>query len=361
MRKIDLRTDTSSLPTEEMRDAMRDADVGNDGLGEDPTANRLERMASDMLGFDAGLFVSSGTMGNLLGVMAGIERGSGVIIGSKSHIALVEGYGLAQMGGIYPVRIDDSSGAPDLAEAEEMLAWRKMSERIGMIALENTHNLRGGAVMRPETMATYVDLARRHNIRLHLDGARIFNAAVALGSGAREIVTGASSVTFCLSKGLCSPVGSILVSDRQTVARARRQRDLMGGQMRQTGVLAAAGIVSLERMIPRLAEDHVKARRLAVGLSSIPGVKIDPASVETNLVICDVTELGVPASALVNRLSKKGVLAIAFSDSYVRFSVYRDISEDDIDPAVAAVAEAAEEVRGPRRRDPATDAGRGTC
>ncbi|MBI4531937.1 MAG: DegT/DnrJ/EryC1/StrS family aminotransferase [Candidatus Latescibacteria bacterium] len=344
MNVIDVRTDTSSLPTDEMREAMRRADVGNDGFGEDPTVNRLERMAAEMLGFELGLFVSSGTMGNLLGVMAGIHRGDAILIGSRSHIALIEGYSLSQLGGIYPIQVDDSSGSPDVEEIEGILTWRRMSERIRMVTVENTHNMRGGAAMRPGHMATFVDLVRRHHLKLHLDGARIFNAAVALGVDVQELTEGADSVTFCLSKGLCAPVGSVLVSDRETIRRARHLRNLMGGQMRQVGVLAAAGIVALERMIPRLADDHAKAKRLAAGLSTIPGIRLTPERVETNLVIFDVSGLGVSAAEFAKRLAEEGVLGVAFSKDEIRYAVYRDVTEEDIEPAVEITQRVAGEI-----------------
>jgi threonine aldolase len=341
---IDLRTDTSSLPTDEMREAMRRADVGNDGFGEDPTVNRLERMAAEMLGFERGLFVSSGTMGNLLGVMAGIHRGDAVLIGSRSHIALIEGYGLSQLGGIYPIQVDDSSGAPDVKEIEEILTWRRMSERIRMVTVENTHNMRGGAAVRPDRMAVYIDLVRRHQLKLHLDGARIFNAAVALGVDVKELTEGTDSATFCLSKGLCAPVGSVLVSDRETIQRARHLRNLLGGQMRQVGVLAAAGIVALERMIPRLADDHARAKRLAAELSTIPGIRLTPERVETNLVIFDVSGLGISAAEFAKRLADEGVLGVAFSKDEIRYAVYRDVTEEDIEPAVEITRRVAMEI-----------------
>ena len=327
-----------------MREAMRRAEVGNDGFREDPTVNRLEHMAMEMLGFESGLFVSSGTMGNLLGVMAGIDRGDAVLIGSRSHIALVEGYALSQLGGIYPIHVDDSSGAPDCVQIEEIMAGRRASEHIRMLTLENTHNMRGGAVMRPDRMAACVDRARRYHIKLHLDGARIFHAAIALGIDVRELIRGADSVTFCLSKGLCAPVGSVLVSDQETIQRARYLRNLMGGQMRQIGILAAAGIVALERMIPRLAEDHAKAKRLAAGLSTIPGIRLTPDRVETNLVIFDVSGLGVSAAAFAKRLAEEGVLGVAFSEREVRYAIYRDVPADDIDPAVEITKRVAKEV-----------------
>jgi threonine aldolase len=328
-----------------MREAMRQAEVGNDGFGEDPTVNRLERMAAGMLGCESALFVSSGTMGNLLGVMAGVNRGDAVLVGSRSHIAITEGYGLSQLGGIYPIQVDDASGAPDFAWIEGIMAQRRISERIRMVTIENTHNMRGGAVMRPERMAAYVDLTRRYHLKLHLDGARIFNAAVALSIDVKELTRGADSVTFCLSKGLCAPVGSVLVSDHETIQRARYFRNLMGGQMRQVGILAAAGIIALERMIPRLAEDHAKAKRLAEGISAIPEIRLIPDRVETNLVIFDVSGLGVPAAELTKRLAKEGILGVAFSEREVRYAVYRDIAADDIDPAVEITQRVAKEVK----------------
>lgn len=332
---VDLRTDTSSHPTEEMRDAMRSAEVGNDGFGEDPTVNRLEEMAAEKVGMEAALFVASGTMGSILGVMAASSPGKGVVAGALTHIAAYEVIGLSQFAGLYTVSVDDHSGRLDPEQLEETLSRRRPYGPLRILCIENTHNVAGGIPLPPEEMVRYGELATREGLRLHVDGARIFNAAVALGREARELVEGADSVMFCLSKGLCAPVGSLLVSDAETIREARRLRGLLGGQMRQAGVLAAAGIVALERMVDRLAEDHRRAQRLAEGLTRIGGLDVLTNPPQTNILMVDPSPLGIPGRVFAERLADQGVLAIAFSDRRVRYVTYRDIDDEDIGYAVA--------------------------
>jgi len=334
-RTVDLRTDTSSYPTEEMRDAMRRAEVGNDGFAEDPTVNRLEEMAADRLGKEAALFVTSGTMGNLLGVMTSASAGKGVVAGAVTHIGAYEAIALSQFAGLYTVSVDDSSGRLDPEQLEETLSRRRPYGPLRVLCVENTHNVAGGIALPPEEMARYVELARREGLRLHLDGARIFNAAVALNVGVKELVEGADSVMFCLSKGLCAPVGSMLVSDEETVREARRIRGLMGGQMRQAGMVAAAGIVALERMMDRLEEDHRRARRLAEGLARIEGLDVLTNPPQTNIVLVDPSPSGIAGRVFAERLSDQGTLAIAFTDRRVRYVTYRDTDDEDVEYAIA--------------------------
>jgi threonine aldolase len=333
-RIVDLRTDTSTLPTDEMREAMARAEVGNDSHREDPTVNRLEALAAEGLGKEAALFVPSGCMGNLVALLAQSGTGRSALIGTHSHIDSHTAPALAQFGGVMTVPIDDTSGAPDREQVQD--ACRRTPGRAAVLALENTHNRWGGRVMPPGRVAAYGALAAELGLRLHLDGARIFNAAVALGAPAAEIAAPVHSVMFCLSKGLCAPVGSMFVSDEATVDRARGLRKLLGGQMRQAGVLAAAGIVALEQMVPRLAEDHAHARRLAAGLQSTPGLAVE-GEPETNLVMVHVTAPGVTAKEFAARAWEAGVRAFAVGPDRIRFCLYRDITAEDVDHAVATL------------------------
>ncbi len=337
-RVVDFRTDTSTLPTEEMREAMRRAEVGNDELGEDPTVNRLQAMAADLLGKEAAMYMPSGTLGNLIALVAQSGPGRAVLFGAWSHIEHAEGAGAAQVGGVMTIPLDDSAGAPDPDQVRS--ACRRVPGRAAVLALENTHNFNGGMVLPAKTLWEYRALADEMGVRLHLDGARLFHAAVALGVPAAELAAPAHSVMFCLSKGLCAPVGSLLVSDRGVIERAWTLRKMLGGQMRQAGVLAAAGIVSLERMVSRLPEDHANARRLADGLRRIAG--LDVPEPQTNLVLCRPAGRGLSPQQFVERAAAAGVLAFAFGGDRVRFCLYRDITAADVDHALASLRQALE-------------------
>jgi threonine aldolase len=290
MRTIDLRSDTVTQPTPAMREAMYRAEVGDDVFGEDPTVNRLEQMAAERLGKEAALFVVSGTMGNLVALLTHCGRGDEAILGDCSHTFLFEQGGMAALGGIMPhlvsnqpdgtLRLEDIEGAIREDDAH--------FPRTRLVCLENTHNMCNGTPLTAEYTAQVARLARVHGLRVHMDGARIFNAAAALGVDAQELVRDVDSVMFCLSKGLCAPVGSLLCGSADFIAEARRARKVVGGGMRQAGVLAAAGIVALEEIVPRLEEDHVRARRLAEGLAEIPGVEVAP--VTTNILYFWLTE-----------------------------------------------------------------------
>jgi threonine aldolase len=283
---IDLRSDTVTHPTPEMRRAMAEAEVGDDVMGEDPTVNRLEALAAGMLGKEAALFVPSGTMGNLAAVLAHCGRGDEIILGDRAHTFVFEGGGVSALGGVHPRTLPNrADGTLDLDQLAGAIRGDDIHLPISrLILLENTHNLCGGAVLTLGYTRQVADLAHSHGLRLHLDGARIFNAAAALGVPAAELAAPADSVTFCLSKGLCAPVGSVLCGSSEFVRRARRARKQLGGGMRQAGVLAAAGIVALQTMPQRLHEDHRRARELADGLRSIPGVRLVTDPPATNMV-----------------------------------------------------------------------------
>ncbi|MBV8207293.1 MAG: low specificity L-threonine aldolase [Acidobacteria bacterium] len=307
---IDLRSDTVTRPTPEMRRAMAEAEVGDDVYGEDPTVNRLEQRAAQIFGREAALFVPSGTMGNTIAIKLLTQPGQEIICEERAHIYNYEMAMLARFSGCVPRLI----AAPD-----GILTWEEIRKRVapkiyyraqtGLVSLENTSNMAGGSVYPPELTDDICDSAHALGIPVHLDGARIFNAAVALGKPVAEITRKFDSVMFCLSKGLGAPVGSMVVGSRSLIDRARVERKALGGGMRQAGILAAAGLIALEKMPSGLAEDHANARFLAEGLARIRGIEIDPAKVRTNIVVCDVGNTGMAAAELSRRLLEFNVLA----------------------------------------------------
>lgn len=308
MKFIDLRSDTVTQPTPAMRQAMAQAEVGDDVYGEDPTVNRLQELAADRLGKEAGLFVASGTMGNLVAILACCGRGDEVILGNRAHTFLYEAGGISALGGVHSCQLTNQpDGTLDLNDIREAIREDDAHCPITrLIALETTHNRCGGVALSEAYLQAVGKLAREYNLKLHLDGARIFNAAVALGISAKRLAAPADSITFCLSKGLCAPVGSVLCGSADFVRRAHRIRKQLGGGMRQAGVLAAAGIVALETMVDRLEEDHVRARRLAQELAEIPGVLLDPGSPHTNMIFLNLVNRR--ADEVAGRLAERGVL-----------------------------------------------------
>jgi threonine aldolase len=327
-----------------MRRAMAGAEVGDDVYGEDPTVNRLQERAAEIFEKEEALFVPTGSMGNQIAVKLHTRPGTEVVIEERGHIYNYEMAAMSAVSGALarPVKSGDGSG---LLKWEEIKAAVHPNDapyyvaRTGLVALENSHNLAGGAVLTRERTEEICDGAHALGIAVHLDGARIFNAAVALGETVAALARPADSCMFCLSKGLGAPVGSMLLGGRDFIAEARRWRKLLGGGMRQAGVLAAAGMVALEESPPRLAEDHANARRLAEGLAELPGVKIDPERVQTNIVIFDVAATGLAADEICARLrSEHGVLASGFGDS-IRMVTHYDVSRDDIGRALEGLKE----------------------
>ena len=286
MDRIDFRSDTVTWPTAAMRDAMARATVGDDVYGEDPTINALESLAAQKMGKDAGLFVASGTMGNLAGIMTHATRGDEIIVGNDSHVMLWEAGSIASLGSVIPRALaTDAVGRMDTGEVEASIRWDNVHlPRSRVIHVENSYGSKHGYPIPPEYFADIRDIANRHGLFVHMDGARIFNAAVALNLEPSELTKNVDSVSFCLSKGLAAPVGSVLCGASDYIKRARRMRKALGGGMRQAGILAAAGIVALEDMVDRLEEDHRHARLLANGLAKIPGICIEEDMVKTNLV-----------------------------------------------------------------------------
>jgi threonine aldolase len=310
MKFIDLRSDTVTQPTPEMRQAMAQAEVGDDVYGEDPTVNRLQEIAAEMLGKEAGLFVASGTMGNLSAILAHCNRGDEVILGNKAHTFLFEAGGISALGGVHPCQLPNQpDGTLLLEDIEAAIRPDDPHEPITrLITLENTHNRCGGVALSVGYTRSVGQLARRYGLAVHLDGARLFNAAISQGVTARELAEPVDSVTICLSKGLCAPVGSVLCGSKEFVRRAHRIRKQLGGGMRQAGILAAAGIVALETMVDRLAEDHARARRLAEYLSQIPGIVLNPGTPQTNMVFLSLSdEVPLTAEEVAARLDARGV------------------------------------------------------
>ena len=336
MEIIDLRSDTLTHPTEAMRRAMAKAEVGDDVFGEDPTVKRLEAMAAEHMGMEAALFVASGTMANLVCQMVHCRRGDEMIVGDQAHIFYYEQGGSAAIAGIHPRALpNQADGTIDLDDMEAALRPDNVHfPRSRLIALENTHNRCFGAPLDIDYVQAVVHMARRHDLKVHIDGARIFNAAVALNRSPAEIVRGADSVSFCLSKGLAAPVGSLVCGKTSFIAQARRARKVLGGGMRQAGVLAAAGIVALSEMTERLAEDHDNARRLARGLSRIPGLDVAVERVRTNIVYGQINLAGCPVGELVRHLQKNGVLVLATGPKQFRAVTHYQVDSGQIEAAV---------------------------
>jgi len=340
MRTVDLRSDTMTRPTGAMRRAMAEAEVGDDVFGEDPTVNRLEEMAAAMLGKEAALLVTSGTMGNLVSLLAHCGRGAEIILGSQSHTFYFEQGGAAVVGGLHPRTIPNRpDGTLALEEIDAAVRADNVHfPRTALIVLENTQNLCGGYPLSADYMAAVGGLARRRGLKIHVDGARLFNAAVALDVEAGSLAADADSVSICLSKGLAAPVGSVICGSRDFIASARRARKLLGGGMRQAGVIAAAGIVALTEMVARLAEDHANARQLAAGLAAMPGISLDPDHVKTNIVYFDVTPPGLNATKLVERLETEGVRMLPVGPTRIRAVTHYHISAADIENSLAVIS-----------------------
>jgi len=334
---VDLRSDTVTLPTPEMRRAMAEAEVGDDIYREDPTVNRLQTTAAQMLGKEAGLFIPSGTMGNLAGILAHCTRGDEVILGTKSHTFLFEAGGISALGGVHSCQVpNQSDGTMDL---EEIRAAIRSDDAhfppTRLICLENTHNRCGGVALNAAYTHQVGDLARAHALRLHLDGARLFNAAAAQSIPAAQLAEPVDSVTICLSKGLCAPVGSVLCGSEAFIQRAHRIRKMLGGGMRQAGILAAAGLVALEQMITRLPEDHARAARLATDLAKIPGLQVDSA--HTNMVFVGLDDLvSADAPEIAARLKKAGVKVGVVSPRRFRLVTHYWIDDAGIEQAISA-------------------------
>ena len=339
MNIVDLRSDTVTQPTPEMREVMAKAVVGDDVYGEDPTVNKLQEIAANMLGMEAGLFVPSGTMGNLSAMLAHCQRGDEVILGNKAHTFLYEAGGVSALGGVHSCQLPNNpDGSLSLEDIKNAIRSNDPHQPVTrLIALENTHNRCGGTYQIPAYTREVCDLAHQSGLAVHLDGARIFNAASACEVSVKEMVSHVDSVTFCLSKGLCAPVGSILCGSKDFILRAHRIRKQLGGGMRQAGILAAAGIVALEQMVDRLKEDHVHARNLAEGLGKVPNLVLDEGTAATNMVFLSVSErVDFSTRQLSTLLEKKGIRIGIVGEKRFRLVTHYWIDDDDIIQTIEA-------------------------
>ncbi|MFB6103992.1 MAG: low-specificity L-threonine aldolase [Halobacteriaceae archaeon] len=332
---IDLRSDTVTKPSAAMREAARDAEVGDDVHEDDPTVKELEAAAADKVGMEAALFVPSGTMGNQAAIRTHTDRGQEVIVDRQAHVYKYEVGGLAQLGSLQVRPVDADRGIPTPAEVEAAFVAEDIHRPgTGLLTLENTHNSRGGLAIAPAAIEAAADAAHDRGIPVHLDGARMFNAAVARDVPITAITDPVDSVMFCLSKGLGAPVGSIVAGSEPFITRVRRTRKLLGGGMRQAGLIAAPGLLALEN-VDRLATDHSNADRLADGLDDLPGLSVTPP--ETNIVLVDVTDTGHTAASFIDVIADHGVQASEFGEYTVRFCTHLDVDREDIDVAIDRV------------------------
>jgi len=338
-RVVDLRSDTLTMPTDEMYEALRQAPLGDDVFQEDPTVNRLQALAAEKLGKEAALLVTSGTQGNLLALLTHCPRGSEAIVGATSHIYNYEVGGLAALGGILPRVVPDPDGAPTPEDVAAAIRPKDVhAGPTALICLENTHNRAGGTAIPLDRLRAIAEVAQRQGLPVHLDGARVFNAAVALGVDVRAITQHVDSVTFCLSKGLSAPVGSVLCGSQAFIERARGIRKMLGAGMRQAGWIAAAGIVALNENVERLAEDHANARLLGALLRELPGLRLEPETVYTNMVFVDVTGTGLTPAEVGARLAEDGIRVDVFDDRRLRLVTHLGITREDVERTAAALA-----------------------
>ncbi|MFC1931332.1 low-specificity L-threonine aldolase [Chloroflexota bacterium] len=345
MKIIDLRSDTITLPTDEMRQAMYEAELGDDVFGEDPTVNRLEKMTAQMMGKEAALFTPSGTMTNTIAVLTHTRPGDEIIVGSESHMFWYEVGGASALGGVVMRTVpNEPDGRMDPTAVEQAIRTKNIHHpQTTLLCLENTHNRCGGAVLTAEYTSAISQLAHQHGLEVHIDGARIFNAAVALGVPVSDLAAPADSVCFCVSKALSAPVGSLICGTREFVEKSRKWRKMLGGGMRQAGVIAAAGIVALQKMVDRLAEDHANAKRLAHGLARIPGFTVHPEKVQTNIVNFEFPS-NIPAPEFIQQAEARGVKFLSRGGHKIRTVTHYMVSAEDIDEALARIEQIVKEL-----------------
>lgn len=332
---LDFRSDTVTLPTENMLHAIVQAQLGDDVYGDDATVNHLEEMAAQLMGKEAALFVPSGTMGNLLAVLTHTTPGQEIILEESCHLFLYEVAGIARLAGVQGKTIRGVDGIPNLDEIQAAIRQDNIHfPETGLICLENTHNMAGGMVLPIEYMKSVYQLAQDKGIPLHLDGARIFNAALYLGVEAREIAQYTDSLMFCLSKGLSAPIGSMLVGSKDFIRKARKNRKMLGGGLRQVGILAAAGITALKEHNQWLQIDHENAQLLAEKFNQLQGVEVDVAKVHTNIINVDFYHTGKSVAELVEKMKQRGLLANGRNSRLIRFVTHRGITKQDVIEAI---------------------------
>ena len=341
MRNVELRSDTFTMPGEAMREAIARAEVGDDVFGEDPSVNRLQEMAAERMGKEEVLFVPSGAMANLVCLLSHCDRGDEIYLGDRSHIFVYEGGSSSSVGGMHPRSLrNNDDGTLNLEDIESAVRPDNIHfPRSRLLCLENTHNTCWGSPLSMEYMESVWELAERIGLSIHLDGARIFNAALAEGVEPKELIRGCHSVSFCLSKGLGAPVGSLICGSREFIQRARRMRKHLGGGMRQAGIIAAGGIYALENMVERLADDHDMARRLAEGIDGIEGLEIQVERVRTNIVFFEIVAEHLTAAQLVERAAGKGVRFLIEQGRRMRMVTHHGLTMEDIDWAVQVLQE----------------------
>jgi threonine aldolase len=343
---VDLRSDTVTLPTEEMLEAIRHARLGDDVYGEDPTVNELEAKAAERMGKEAAVLVPSGTMANLVSLMSNTNRGDLVILESEAHMYWYEVGGLSAVAGLLPWPLKSKFGMLDPFDVETAIRPKNIHfPEPTLVCVENTHNRHGGTVAKPEQLRAVSEVAKAHGVRLYMDGARVFNAAIALGVDVKEFTSHVDNLMFCLSKGLSCPVGSLVVGGRDFVERARKNRKVLGGGMRQAGIIAAAGIVALDTMIDRLADDHRNAMFLAEGCTRIDGLSVDLARVQSNMVVVDVRRVVADELLFCAKLKEKGVLAGSVGSGKLRLVTHWGIDRADVEGALDVIMEVAAELR----------------
>ena len=336
MNTIDLRSDTLTQPTETMRKAMAEAEVGDDVFSEDITVNRLEKTAAGRMGKEAAVFVPSGTMGNLISMLSHCNRGDEILLGDQSHIFLNEVGGIAALGGIHPHTIsNESDGTLNLETVERKIRTSDLHyPPTRLIALENTHNYCMGSPIKPEYMQQAGNLAKRYNLQIHVDGARIFNAAVAMEVDVKDLVSEADSVMFCLSKGLSAPVGSLVCGNKEFINKARKWRKMVGGGMRQSGHLAAAGIIALNELVDELKKDHSNAQALAQGLAGLKGIVLKPELIKTNIIFFRLEHPTLSPEIFLKKLESQGIKILMLQAGVFRAVLHREISESQIERVI---------------------------
>lgn len=332
MKIVDLRSDTVTLPTKEMLEAIRNAKLGDDVYGEDPTVNELEELSAEKMGKEAALLVTSGTQANLTSVMAQTNRGDEVILEADAHIYHYEVGGISALAGAVPKLIPGCMGALNPEDVERAIKDENIhNPKTTLVCIENTHNRAGGTIISPEQIETLSKITKTRNLKLYMDGARIFNAAVAMGRDVKDFTRHVDSLMFCLSKSLSAPVGSVIVGSHAFISKARKIRKMLGGGMRQAGIIAAPGIVALKKMVDRLAEDHKNARILAEGLAKFEGINIELDTVQTNIVKFDTSGLSLSPKEFLSKLQENGVKASGYGGSIMRMVTHRHIKKEDIE------------------------------
>jgi threonine aldolase len=336
---IDLRSDTVTLPTQEMMEAIKNAELGDDVLEEDPTVNILEETAANKMGKQASLLVTSGTQANLISLMANTNHGEQVILEAQSHIYWYEVGGMSSIAGLFPKTVKSKTGVPSPKDIQVAITPEDIHfPKPSLICLENTHNRHGGTVITPQQIKATSKIAKNNGLKLYLDGARIFNASIALNVNVKQLTKHVDNLMFCLSKGLSCPVGSVIVGSKEFITKARKLRKVLGGAMRQAGIIAAPGIVALEKMVNRLKEDHENASYLAHEISKLEGITIDLSRVQTNIVMFDISNLGLPDEEFIHKLKEKNILALKLDNNKIRMVTHRGIEKEHIDKTINTIA-----------------------